>query len=278
MYSIYHFFAHLVQNKSHFFELSALAEFPFDSELLSCKSDGKFPDMAVKINKGDTNYSGGELIELKDSKTYSVSSFNSTIPTGKKEIAKIVTGENSIIRGQMEASGDDVFSLPVRDVYYLIRGRRRGAVKVCLVHGSFFETVPVSELIRESFSQVLDELLQRQGIELTNDMKTQLLSIFSEQQSFSRVRNVEKASVKLRFRVMTEVKRQGNILNPRVYPEINDDTLNFVVPCHTSETEELTIEKLYDAMGLDEYNRLNTLKVRHLLNGDFLVFQTSLTS
>ncbi len=58
------------------------------------------------------------------------------------------------------------------------------------------------------------------GIDVEQNLKDLLISIFSEQESFSKVRNVDKASVKLRFRVMTEVKAEGNILNSNKYPEI----------------------------------------------------------
>jgi hypothetical protein len=74
MYSIYHFFKTLVENK------------------------GQFPDMAIRISPKNELFTGGELIELKDSDTYTVSSFNSTIPTRKKEISKLIKGENSIIK------------------------------------------------------------------------------------------------------------------------------------------------------------------------------------
>ena len=157
MYSIYHFFAHLVRNRNRLEYVPHLEDFPFDSELLSYVGKGKFPDFAIRINpQGDP--SGGELIEVKDSKSYSVPSFNSTIPTGKKSIESLTKGISSVLREQMEAAGDDIFSLPWRDVYYLLRGKEKktGNTKICLVHGSFFETVKVEELIRNAFGQVLD--------------------------------------------------------------------------------------------------------------------------
>src|SRR6266487_3104653 len=109
-----------------------------------------------------------------------------------------------------------------REVYYLVRGHKKQHQKICLVHGSFFETISVKELISKSFAQVLDEQLVES--DLPQDVKQTLETMFSEQANFSKVRNVENASVKLRFRVMTEVKSEGNILNPRMYPEISDDT------------------------------------------------------
>src|SRR6266540_3238791 len=159
MYSIYHFWKHLVHNKPLFFETANLSEFNFDRRMLSCVNKGVFPDLAIKLNKIRFIFTGGELIELKDSKSYNVSSFNSTVPTGKKNIRKIISSEHGTIFLQMQKAGDDVFSLEEREVYYLVRGHRKGHQKICLVHGSFFETISVKELIQRSFSQVLDERL-----------------------------------------------------------------------------------------------------------------------
>ena len=274
MYSIYHFFTHLVENKSLFQAEMPLSRFPFASEMLACQNDGVFPDLAIRINRSNPLFTGGELIELKDSKSYVVSSFNSTIPTGTKEITKIIKGENSTIKKQMIAAGDAINSLPTREVFYLIRGRKKGNIKVILVHGNFFETVKSSSLISQSFEQVLKERLHEKGINIESDMKNLLVDIFSEQENFSKVRNVDKASVKLRFRIMTEVKAEGNILNPKKYPDILDNTINLVVPCHSDQDEELAKKRLSTVCAL---NQFTLLKIKHHLNGYFLVFQQSLS-
>ncbi|MDR1924112.1 MAG: hypothetical protein LBQ66_07030 [Planctomycetaceae bacterium] len=250
-----------------------LANFPFDSQMLSCNNQGVFPDLAIKINTIGTDFRGGELIELKDSKSYTVSSFNSTIPAGRKEIGKVIKGENSVIKRQMEEAGDDIDSLPIRDVYYLIRGKSSGNVKVVLVHGSFFETINSSSLISQSFEQVLEERLKEKGLNIGNNIKELLVDIFSEQENFSRVRNVDKASVRLRFRIMTEVKAEGNILNTRKYPAIKDNTINLVIPCHSSDEEKLTIQHFSMTCCLEHFT---LQKIKHHLNGYFTVFQQDL--
>lgn len=149
MYSIHHFFKSLVEKKSYFSKIKKLDGFPFDKRQLSCRNEGVFPDMAIRLNKDKSIFTGGELIELKDSDSYTVSSFNSTIPSRSKEISEIITGENSIIKQQMISTGNDIYSLPVRDVYYLVRGRKQKNTKVCLVYGSFFETIRIKELISQ---------------------------------------------------------------------------------------------------------------------------------
>jgi hypothetical protein len=274
MYSIFHFWKHLVKNKVLLSRVLNLADFKFAVEMLSCSNKGIFPDLAIRLNKDRSLFTGGELIELKDSKSYMVSSFNSTIPTGKKNIGKIISSENSKTFSQMKNAGDDVFSLEERDVYYLVRGQRKGHQKICLVHGSFFETISTKELIRQSFSQVLDEKLA--GSSISDQDKEHLASIFSEQHDFSRVRNVDKASVKLRFRVMTEVKSEGNILDHRQYPEILDDTLNFVIPYHRDEDKTAVLEKMEKVMGKSPMKKFKVFSLKHPLNGWFLVFQINL--
>ncbi|HMS42679.1 MAG TPA: hypothetical protein PKE69_20785 [Pyrinomonadaceae bacterium] len=271
--SIYHFFKDLCLKKDALKAIGKLDEFPFDENLFSCKRVGQFPDLAIKICKTDELFIGGELIELKDSKSYTVSSFNSTIPTGKKDIRKVFKSETSDVFKQMIKAGDDVFSLLERDVFYLIRGRKDENCKITLVHGSFFETVKVNELITKSFSQVLEERLEQSNLEIDDKTKSLLETIFSEQESFSKVRNVEKASVKLRFRIMTEVKTEGNILNEKKYPQIIDNTLNFVLPSHSADDDRLNFDKMELVFGGREFESFH---IKHYFNGNFLVFQVKL--
>lgn len=273
MYSIYHFFGKLILERHTVREPIPLESLPVlqDNQFFSCANVGQFPDRAIRVNAERSIYTGGELIELKDAKGYSVSSFNSTIPSGKKSIEKILTPH---IQAQMIAAGDDVFAVPVREVFYLVRGRspNLAQTKICLVHGSFFETVPVEQLISQAFGQILEERL---GAQLDEATKQSILAAFTEQSSFSRVRNVPKASVKPRFRVMTEVKKEGNPLNSKLYPEIQPDTLNLILPIHQSEDEQHETDLLITALG-EQMSLLTTKRIKHPLNGWFIVFQCQL--
>ena len=280
--SIYHFFADLCQKKGKFATPNPLDTFSFNEDMLSCINKGKFPDLAIKLNHNDSIFSGGELIELKDSKSYSVASFNSTIPTGEKDVQKLIEGAENIIRAQMQEVGDDILSLRIRQVFYLIRGRNRSNVKVCLAHGKFFETIPVPTLISESFGQALEERLNELGTSLSASMKQKLLDLFSEQETFSRTRSVDNASVRLRFRVMTEVKAGGNILNQNQYPQIDDNTLNFAVPCHNEVEQKLHIDRMkivFEQMNISNlFSQIKIFTLQHHFNGPFLIFQTNLLS
>lgn len=271
--SIYHFFKDLCAKKDLLKIIGKLDDFPFDENLLSCKRAGQFPDLAIKICKLDELFTGGELIELKDSQSYTVSSFNSTIPTGKKDVRKIIKSENTDIYQQMTAKGDDVFSLLEREVFYLIRGQKNGKAKVVLVHGSFFETVKVKELITNSFRQVLQERLAESQIKIDEKTRKILETVFSEQESFSKVRNVENASVKLRFRIMTEVKAEGNILNDKKYPQIVDNSLNLILPSHEPDEDRLSFDKMSLVFGNEKFDSFH---IKHHFNGNFLVFKLNL--
>ena len=168
IYSIYHFFHALTRQKHLFQKLKKLDQFPFNRKLLSCINDGIFPDLAIRLNKDRKIFTGGELIELKDSNAYIVSSFNSTIPSRSKKIEDIITGKNSVIKQQMEKSGNAILSLPVRDVFYLIRVKKKQYTKVCLVYGSFFETISINDLIGQSFHKMLEERLKENGQEISD--------------------------------------------------------------------------------------------------------------
>ncbi len=270
MYSIYHFFAHLFRNRNRLEWVPKLEDFPFDIELLSYKGRGKFPDFAIRVNPGG-NPSGGELIEAKDSKSYSVPSFNSTIPTGNKSIVSLIQGKSSVVREQMEATGDDIFAVPLREVYYLLRGKdpKTGNTKICLVHGSFFETIKVEQLIQQAFGQVLDERLEAEDHAISSELHDLMLRIFSTQDSFSKVRHVENASVKLRFRIMTEVKKEGNVFNSKIYPAIRDNTLNFVVPNYPAADIAQRKRHLRQALSISELAKGEECIIHHPFNGGF---------
>jgi len=240
------------------------------------KIQGNFLIWQLKSTQQTKLFTGGELIELKDSKSYTVSSFNSTIPSGQKEIDKVIKSANSIIKKQMAEAGDDIYSLPNREVFYLIRGQNKKNTKIVLVHGSFFETVKTNNLISQSFEQVLEERLKEKGLDIGDNIKDLLVDIFSEQESFSKVRNVDKASVKLRFRIMTEVKAEGNILDTKKYPEIKENTISLIVPRHNKKDEELAFKRFANIYNENTIKQFEIFNIKHLLNGYFTVFQREL--
>jgi hypothetical protein len=267
----------LVHRKGSFTSIDRLADFPFDEAMLSCRIDARFPDMAIRLSHANRLFSGGELIELKDSKSDKIPSFNSTIPQASKRIDDLIQGNRNIIRSKMEEAGDDPASLPIRDVYYLVRGRfeRRGAVKAVLVHGSFFETISVKELIASAFQDVIGSIASEDYCEATVFEKLDY-GAFADQSLFSQTRHIEGAAVTLRFRIMTEVNKDANLLNSTSYPEIKDNTLNLLVPCEDHSAKKRIMTRVSNVFSEDEIRSLRIFRIRHLLNGYYIVFQVDL--
>jgi len=267
MYSIYHFFAELIRERARLTEDMTLEALPNlkASPLFSCRNIGAFPDRAIRLQPQPALYTGGELIEFKDSRSYSISSFNSTIPTGKK----LVSALKPNVKQKMAASGDDLLLLPLRDVFYLVRGRDKIHTKVCLLHGSFFETIPVEQLIQAAFAQILEEGI---GAQLSQIEKDHLAALFKTQNMFNRVRTIPNASVKPRFRIMTEATAEGNILNTARYPEIKPDSLNLVLPFYSSGEQERHIELTQIALE-HKFGQVTIEQIKHPLNGWFIVFR-----
>ena len=150
-----------------------------------------FPNLAIKRNNGDTLFGGGELVVLKDSTSYSVTSFESMIPTGEKDVRNISEWRESMCSTHVYEEDNETPSLHVRQVFYLLRGRNKSNVKVCLSHGQFFETIPVSKLISESVGHVLEKQLNNLG-ESSASIKETLAAVFSEPKTFNRARTTER--------------------------------------------------------------------------------------
>ena len=275
MCSIFEFFADLAEKKA-LLKDTLIDDFPFNENMVLFEWTGKFPDMVLRRNTGHFDnplLSGGELIEMKNSEgIYTVSSFNSTIPSGEKKMVDIMAQKG--FAEKMAEVGDDAGSLPVRQVYYLVRGKKRGAVKVCLVHGSFFATVEEPDLVSDAFRQVMEEAILR-GKTISPKAKKELLSAMTERDVFAATRQVKKASVSLRFRVMTEVRSEANIMR---YDEILDNTLNFIVPMHGKTKKAIATQesKIIDAAQTTDilnYPNVRQFRIKHPFNGWFWALQ-----
>ena len=220
-----------------------LEEFNYYPEHMVACRPKTFPDFILKCSKDSkSQFHGGEFIEMKTTKSYQIASFNSTIPTGKKDITVLTKKILNNLREMNELPEH----LNLREVYYLIQGRNEASKlaprkKICLVHGSFFETIPVDTLLKSAFAHVvLDSRSSAHAAE------TDIWENMDRQELFSRTREVEGASVKVRFRVMSEVHPKANLLSSEQYPLIKDDTLSFLMPMKDYEGIELEIDKLWD--------------------------------
>ena len=77
--SICHFFVHLLKVRGYFTQFRNLEEFEFPEHLIAARSVGAFPDMILRRNH--ILNTGGEFVELKTTQSYTIASFNSTIPS-----------------------------------------------------------------------------------------------------------------------------------------------------------------------------------------------------
>lgn len=263
------------------------------SDIVAAESRGGFPDIVLKINQNDGGPVGGELVELKDAKSMSIPSFNSSIPSASKSVDELSAG----LRRRLELQNELDDRLFEREVFYLIRGRdlkSRPAprTKVILVNGGFFETVPTDQLLIGAFGQVAHDATGKPA-----SLPSEVFKAFQRQEHFARVRHVEGASVKIRFRVMTEAEAETNLLNHRQFPQFPDDTLSMLVP-YRSRYDQSMNDRTFswltppdELIDTDEYRNLDAaLKsldtdlgqsvtgfvLRHPLNGPFFVVQLPL--
>ena len=289
--SIFHFFAHLMGRRGYFVQENKLEDFAFPESIIAAKSTSGFPDFVLKTNQ-NTPLTGGELIELKDAKSYQISSFNSTMPSAKKSISALPQH----IQNQLTDAGEDLTWLPERDVYYLIRGIKQTTsyplAKTILVSGAFFETMPISDVLANAFHQVTTDS--------TPDHlnHTELVRNFEVQQShFATSRKVEGSSISVRFRVMAEVNPRANLLNDQRYPMIQANTLTILFheptlkhlspydKIYSWDSAPMVIKKCTGYNYLEQaYNDIDTsLKsvtsvsiLCHPMNGPFFMAQASI--
>jgi len=235
----------------------------------------QFPDFLFKVKKQEERYIGGCLIELKDSKGSSVASFNSTVPTKYKSLEEIdvINGDNLVSRIATLMDGKLALSKRYfkfeRRCFYLIRTHRESEkVKVSLVDGSFFETVPKEHLFYQMFLNVLRQHLEKKKIEISRETLKEVeeaLSHVTDQTIIASSQIIEKASVRPRLRIMAEVHPEGNP-HSKFYPEITEGSLNLIFQ-PSSEVKEL--EKQLSA----HIPEIEVFSIFHKRNGEHRVFQ-----
>lgn len=180
----------------------------------------QFPDFLFKVKKSEKKYVGGSLIELKDTKGGSIASFNSTIPTKYKTLEEIdvINGNRLVSRiaaiKDSELALDERYFRFERRCFYLIRTYKESKrVKVSVVDGSFFETVPKEHLFYQMFLHVLREHLKKNKVEISKETLKKVeeaLSHVTDQTIIAGSQIIEKASVRPRLRIMAEVHPEGN--------------------------------------------------------------------
>jgi len=236
-----------------------------------------FPDFLFKVKKPAKKIIGGSLIELKDSKAGSISSFNSTIPTKYKSLEEIdvVNGDRLVSRiatimdGKL-AVDESYFEFERRCLYLIRTYKESEKVKVSIVDGSFFETIPKEHLFYQMLMNVLRSHLEKKKIEISAQMLKNVEEAFShinDQTIIAQSQTIEKASVKPRLRIMAEVHPEGNP-HSQHYPEITEGSFNLILQS-TPEVKEL--EKEISSL----IPEIEVLSIFHKRNGEHRVFQFS---
>ena len=238
-----------------------------------------FPDFLFKV-RYDERLRCGSILELKDSKSGSIASFNSTIPTTYKTLEEIdiINGGRSLVSKiaklmdseVVEEIGFDEYYTFQRRCFYLVRTHRDNTnrVKVSIVDGSFFETVPREHLIYQMFLQILREHIEKKNIEIDPKVLKEVekvLSYITDQTIIAGSKLIEKASIKPRLRIMAEVHPEGNP-HSKHYP-IRGRTFNLIVKkSRASDELEQELSKL----------PIRIFSIHHKRNGEHVVFQYDL--
>jgi len=235
----------------------------------------QFPDFLFKVKKQGAKYGDGSLIELKDSKGGSIASFNSTIPTKYKSLEEIdvINGNNLVSRiarvMDRELAQDRRYLTFERRCFYLIRTHKGSKkVKVSIVDGSFFETIPKEHLFYQMFLNVLQGHLKKDKIEISKDSLEAIkktLSRITDQTIIASSQIIEGASVRPRLRIMAEVHPEGNP-HSKFYPEITEGSFNFVLQSSPKIKE---LEKAISA----SIPEIEVFSIFHKRNGKHTVFQ-----
>jgi len=235
----------------------------------------QFPDFLFKVKKLGERYIDGSLMELKDSKGGSIASFNSTIPTKYKSLEEIdvINGNNLVSRIAKVMDGklalDKRYFKFERSCFYLVRTHKGSKkVKVSIVDGSFFETIPKEHLFYQMFLNVLRAHLKKEKIEISQDALKKVektLSHITDQTIIASSQIIEGASVRPRLRIMAEVHSEGNP-HGKFYPEITESSLNLILQS-SPQVKELEKEL---STNIPE---IKVFSIFHKRNGEHRVFQ-----
>lgn len=234
----------------------------------------QFPDFIFKAKRQEDKLICGSLLDLKDSKGGNIASFNSTIPTKYKSLEEVdvINGNNLISRivqiRDEEAKAESYYTYQ-RNNFYLVRTFKEDTkrVKISLVDGSFFETVPKDHLFYQMFLNVLRNHLEKKEIKIPPETLRQVeevLSHITDQTIIASSQIIEKASVRPRLRIMAEVHQEGNP-HSTLYPQIPDKSFNLIL--QASQTTKMLERELPQKI-----RGIRVFSIHHKRNGEHIVF------
>jgi hypothetical protein len=257
------------------YTLESLKKHGIEKRLLYSESQ-QFPDFLFRVKKKARMFEGGSLMELKDSKGSSISSFNSTIPTKSKTLEEIdvINGNNLVSKIasfiDREFALDENYFKFERKCFYLVRTHKGNEkVKVSIIDGAFFETVPKEHLFYQMLLNVYQRHLEKKNIKIAKETLEQVkeaLAYINDQTIIASSQIIEKASIRPRLRIMAEVHPEGNPHSNTHYPEIKEGSFNLIIQS-TAETKQFK-EKILRSVSNTE-----VFSIFHKRNGEHIVFQ-----
>jgi hypothetical protein len=157
-----------------------------------------------------------------------------------------------------------------RRCFYLVRthSKNRDKVKISIVDGSFFETIPKDHLLYQVFYQILHNHIKKKELEISEDTLRQVEKVLSEitdQTIIASSREIKGASIRPRLRIMAEVHSEGNP-HSKNYPQIVDKSFNLILKSNP-QTQKIK------NMLLNEIPELKAFTIKHKRNGDHIVLQ-----
>jgi len=251
------------------------------------KDSGAFPDFVLACEPHNP-LGNGALLELKDSASDQIASFNSTLPSARKQISRLTKMVQTAVLNYESKRG---CACPdERDCFYLVRTKNKspGACRLSVVQGTFFETIPNQELLKSLWK----DLLEQSGVptEQHQEILDYLAKLERNQIAESRV--IERAAIKPRLRIMSEVVAEAN---PHRYQAIGERTVNLILKApseggsesleqwilHGFITDNLLAQPVSDdvlAVSDDSGYQINCriVRVEHKLNGLHLAVQVRL--
>ena len=251
------------------------------------KDSGAFPDFVLACEP-HSPLGNGALLELKDSAGDQIASFNSTLPSARKHISRLTKMVRTAVQNYESKRG---CACPdERDCFYLVRTKNKNqdACRLSIVQGTFFETIPNQELLKSLWK----DLLEQSGvpIEQHKEILDYLAKLERDQIAESRV--IERAAIKPRLRIMSEVVADAN---PHRYQEIGERTVNLILKALSEDSSESLVQWILHCFSADDLRvqavsegviiisddsggqiKCRLLRIEHKLNGLHLAVQVRL--
>lgn len=235
----------------------------------SWKSDsGAFPDFILAWE--DTKTLGdGAMLELKDSRSQVIASFNSTIPSARKNLQKLTKlVKDSVYKYEecFKGPGPDE-----RECFYLVRTHRgiRDKCQLSLIHGTFFETLPIKDLLSELWKQLFRDANVPEDYSKASEYLSKL-----DREEIAKTRVISSASIKPRLRIMSEIHREAN---PHNYDKIGYCSFNLILkpPEHIrpNQYKDWIWECFNNEKASLNESDVETFLLKHKRNGEYYVVQ-----